>query len=111
MYHATLRMTDAEDFAFQFRTLNNDGTVPADFPARVFRLEVSDEDGSVLLALTEGNGLQPTDATGAVDVLVRAAEHGLTPGRYLVGCAYSSTGSVTSQPFTGTLIVSAGNLS
>jgi len=103
-----MRMTDAEDFSFRVFTLNNEGTVPDDFPSRVFHLEVSQND-EVLFTLTEGAGLTPIDETAAVDVFKSAATHGLTPGRYDVGCTYTS-GTLVKQPFVGTLVVSEGNL-
>jgi len=108
MYHATLRMTDAEDFAFRYFILESDGSVPDDFPDFVHRLVVS-ENGEALFTLTETDGLTPTDISGAVDVIKSAATHGLTPGRYEVGCTYTS-GSFVKQPFTGTLVVFEGNL-
>jgi len=110
MYHATLRMTDAEDFAFRYSILETNGTVPTDFPAMVHLLVVSQDDAAVFtLTEGEGDGLTTIDASGSVDVYKSAATHGLTPGRYDVGCTYTS-GTLVKQPFVGTLVVSEGNL-
>lgn len=108
MYHATLRMTDAEDFAFRYSILEANGTVPAAFPAAVHSIVVS-QAGATVFTLTEGAGLTTTDASGSVDVFKSAATHGLKPSRYDVGCTYTS-GTLVKQPFVGTLVVSEGNL-
>jgi hypothetical protein len=110
MYEISAKMTNDEDFSFLFYVLDTDGEVPEDFGDYEFELAVRNTDTqSEVFVLTNGDGITPTEETGAVAVHLALADHDLDPNtRYSIGCRIVTAG-LTKQLFTGTLTVLEGN--